>query len=186
MIDDALSPWKILSSEVKYDNPWILVREHQVVNPSGNEGIYGVVEFKNKAIAIIPLDDEGNTWIVGQFRFPMNTYEWEVPEGGSPMHERPEDTAARELLEETGLRANSFTLIGEFQLSNSTTNEVAFAYVARGISVGESDPDEDEVLRVRKIPFRELVELVMDGKIKDCLSVASILKLNALLNSGQL
>lgn len=186
MLDEFKSPWNIISSEIKYDNPWIRVREHQVINPSGNEGIYGVVEFKNKAIAIIPIDEHGNTWIVGQYRFPMNTYEWEIPEGGSPQNELPEVTAARELLEETGIEANTFILVGEFQLSNSTTNEIAYAYVARDLKVGENNPDADEVLQVKKLPFSTLVDLVMEGKIRDCLSVATILKVDYMLKSSLL
>lgn len=175
--NEAENPWKTLSQETKYDNKWIRVEEHQVLNPAGNPGIYGKVHFKNIAVAIIPLDEEDNTWIVGQYRYTLNSYEWEVPEGGCPETTSPLETAKRELLEETGLVSNDFELILEMQLSNSVTDEISYTYVARGVKFVGAQPEEDEVLQIKKLPFRELVNMVMQGKIRDGLSVASILKL---------
>src|ERR1700760_2874642 len=103
------NPWQITSSEEIYDNPWINVTEYQVINPSGNPGIYGKVHFKNRAIGIVPLDDEMNTYLVGQYRFVLGAYSWEIPEGGAPLGSDPLDTAKRELLEETGLKASKWT-----------------------------------------------------------------------------
>lgn len=178
------NPWQIKSSRLAYDNSWISVTEHEVIKPNGADGIYGVVKFKNKAIAILPLDEDYNTWIVGQYRFPTNTYEWEVPEGGSPEGESPEETACRELFEETGLLAEEFIPVHEFQLSNSTTTEIGFAFVARDLTLREAEPDDDEVLQVRKIPFADLLEMVMRGEIRDCLSVATILKVHLMIEKG--
>lgn len=175
------NPWTTKSSEVKYENPWIKVTESQVLNPAGNPGIYGVVHFKNRAIAIIPLDENNNTWIVGQYRYTLNTYEWEVPEGGCPEGENPLEAAKRELEEEVGLHASDWEQIMEIQLSNSVSDEIGYTYIARDLKEVGSSPEETEQLKVRKLPFEELVEMVMRGEIKDGMSVASVLKVKFLL-----
>ncbi|MFN8292893.1 MAG: NUDIX hydrolase [Chitinophagales bacterium] len=177
----AENPWKTLAEEVKYENKWIKVEEHQVLNPAGNPGIYGKVHFKNIAVAIIPLDDSNNTWIVGQYRYTLHSYEWEIPEGGCPENTLPLETAKRELLEETGLVAEHYEMILEMQLSNSVSDEISYTYVARGLKFVGEQPEEDEVLHIKKLPLSELVQKVMNGEIRDALSVASILKLNAIL-----
>jgi len=185
-INEESNPWQTLASEEKYNNPWIRVIENKVINPAGNEGIYGVVHFKNIAIAIIPLDINYNTWIVGQYRYSLNSYEWEVPEGGCPEGTLPLDSAKRELHEEVGLEADHYEMILELQLSNSTTNEISYTYVAKGLSyIGES-PEEDEKLAIRKFPFQEVYEMVMKGEIRDGLSVASILKAKFLIDNRKI
>lgn len=176
----AENPWTTLSQEVKYENKWIRVEEHQVLNPAGNPGIYGKVHYKNIAVAIIPLDEENNTWIVGQYRYTLHSYEWEIPEGGCPEGINPLEGAKRELLEEVGLVADSYEMILEMQLSNSVSDEISYTYVARGLKFVGEQPEEDEVLNVKKLPFKNLVQMVMNGEIRDALSVASILKLNAM------
>lgn len=178
------NPFKKIHSKVMYDNPWIKVREDEVIQPTGNKGIYGVVEFKKVAVAILPLDEENNTWIVGQYRYPHDTYEWEIPEGGSECNEDPLITAQRELLEETGLIANQYEKILDMQLSNSTTNEVSVSFIARGIRVVENNPEDTEVLQIKKIPFKQLVEMVYNNEIKDALSIATVLKANLILNKN--
>lgn len=165
-----------------YDNPWISLKEFSVINPSGGEGIYGKVFFKNKAVGILPLDEEGNTWLVGQYRFPVNTYSWEIPEGGGDLRVDPLLSAQRELLEETGLKAEKWDKILEMHLSNSVTDEIAVVYVARILSQYAPQPEETEQLVIRKIPFAQAFEMVMNGEITDAISVAAILKLNYLLD----
>lgn len=179
--NEAENPWKTLSTENKYENPWIRVDENKVLNPAGNPGIYGVVHFKNVAVAVIPLDEENNTWIVGQYRYTLNSYEWEVPEGGCPEGTSPLETAKRELHEEVGLQAEQYEMILEMQLSNSVSDEISYTYLARGLKFIGEKPEEDEVLNIRKLPFAELVEMVMRGEIRDALSIASILKAKAVL-----
>lgn len=183
---DLKNPWKTLSTEVKYENPWIRVTESSVINPSGNPGIYGVVHFKNRAIAVIPLDEDNHTWIVGQYRYTLNTYEWEVPEGGCPEGEDLLSGAKRELEEEVGLQAQEWKLILETQLSNSVSDEIGYTYIARRLSYVGSSPEETELLHVRKLPFDELVEMVFRGEIRDGLSVASILKVKLMLERGEI
>ncbi len=180
------NPWKKLSTAVHYENNWIRVNEDQVITPAGKPGIYGVVHFKNRAIAIVPLDEDYNTWIVGQYRYSPASYEWEVPEGGCPDGEEPVETARRELLEEAGIRAERFDLILEMQLSNSATDERSYTFVARGLTLAETDHEETEIIRVRKLPFEQLFQMTMRGEIRDSLSVASILKTKFLIGEGKL
>ena len=169
--------WKTLSSKKVYDNPWIEVKEDQIINPSGNPGIYGKVSFKNRAVAIIPLDKDRHTWIVGQHRYTLDEYSWELPMGGVPFDEDPLIGAKRELLEETGIQANQWRLLLKMHTSNSVTDELAFTYIAEDLTIGTPQFDETEDIQIKKIALVELVDLVMEGKITDGLSVGSILKL---------
>ena len=170
------NPWKILAEKEVYDNPWISLTEYDVINPSGGKGIYGKVHFKNLAIGILPIDEAGNIWLVGQYRFPTNLYSWELPEGGGPHEDNPLDSAKRELLEETGLKAESWEKLLEMHLSNSVTDEKAIVYVARNLSQHNAEPEETEDLRVQKIPFETVFQKVMAGEITDSITVAAILK----------
>lgn len=174
------NPWQTLSKQNRYESNWIRTEEHEVLNPAGKPGVYSVTHFKNIAVAVIPLDENNNTWIVGQYRYPVNSFEWEVCEGGCPVGTEPIETAKRELLEECGLIANNYELILQMQLSNSATDEISFTFLATGITVTKNSPEETEQLTIKKIPFDELYEMVMRGEIKDALSVASVLKVKAL------
>jgi ADP-ribose pyrophosphatase len=180
------NPWVTLKQTDIYQNNWIGVTEHEVINPSGGKGIYGVVHFKNLAIGILPLDEELNTWIVGQYRFPLQAYSWEIIEGGGPHGTDPVESAKRELLEETGLRATEWQEIQRMHLSNSVSDELSIIYIARGLSLGEAEPEETEQLTVRKIPFQAAFEMVMSGEITDSMSVAAILKTQILIQEGRL
>ena len=170
------NPWTTLERNEVYDNNWINVNEHQVLNPSGGPGIYGVVHFKNTAIGVLPLDEDNNTWLVGQYRYPMQAYSWEIPEGGGALGVDPLIGAKRELLEETGLVATDWTEIQRMYLSNSVSDEMAVIYVARGLTMTEAEPEETEQLIVKKLPFEEAYQMVMDGRITDSMSIAAILK----------
>lgn len=171
------NPWKKLNSEVKYDNPWICVEEHDVINPGGGESIYGKVSFKNKAIGIIPIDSEGNTWLVGQYRYTLSEYSWEIPEGGSPIGEDMLEGAQRELKEETGLTADTWEIIMRLHTSNSVTDEEAFIFLAKNLHPGENNLEETESdLKVLKLPLADAVQMVMEGEITDSMSVAGLLK----------
>lgn len=180
------NPWKTLESQLKYDNNWISVTEHQVINAGGNKGIYGTVHFKNLAIGIIPLDENNNTWLVGQYRYPLNQYSWEICEGGGKLDIPPLDAAKRELLEETGITAKQWNPLLEMHLSNSVSDELGIIYIAKELTFSAPQPDEEEVLQLKKVSFDEAFNMVMNGEITDSLSVAGILKTKILLDKGEL
>jgi ADP-ribose pyrophosphatase len=181
-----LNTWKTLSSELVYESPWIAVNKHQTINPAGNPAIYSVVNFKNKAIGVIPISKDGYTWLVGQWRYPLNQYSWEIPEGGGPLNEAPLQTAIRELKEETGIVAKKFEEIMQMHLSNSATDEHAFVFVATDLTFEEAEPEESEDLKVRKIHINDVFEMVMNGEITDGISVAAIFKVKYMLDKGLL
>jgi len=176
MDQPSKNPWQTISKRVIYDNPWIHVEEHAVINAAGNPGIYGVVEFKNYAIGILPIDAEGYTWLIGQHRYPFDAFTWEIPEGGGHIDQDPLDNAKRELAEEAGLIAGKWTLIQEIQVSNSVTNEIGFIYLAEDLSPTPPAPDEDEDLIIRKLHITEAYQMLDDGIIKDSLTVVALLK----------
>jgi len=180
------NPWQITSEQEVYDNPWINLTEYKVINPAGNPGIYGKVHFKNRAIGIVPLDADLNTYLVGQYRFTINQYSWEIPEGGGPLNEDPLDAAKRELMEETGLVAHNWTQIQTMYLSNSVTDEYCIIYAATGLEQHEAEPEDTEQLMVKKVPFDEVYRMVCDGKITDAVTVTAIMKVKLLLMEGSL
>jgi len=179
-----VSPWKTRDSRVVYDNPWIRVREDQVSTPAGTPGRYGVVSMKYLALGVVVLDEELHTWLVGQWRYTLNAWSWEIPEGGGAAHEDPLRAIQRELREETGLEADDWRMLMEVHTSNSVTDEAAKLYLARKPRlVGAPTPEDTEELRVRRIPFAEAVGMVDRGEITDALSVAGLLRVARLLNS---
>ncbi|WP_299704245.1 NUDIX hydrolase [uncultured Pontibacter sp.] len=185
IIDEKHNPWTTLSSKDIYQNPWIKVREDQVLNPRGGKGIYGVVSFKNKAIGIIPVDDEGYTYLVGQYRYALNEYSWEIPMGGGLIENDLLASAKRELQEETGFTAEKWTNIARLHTSNSVTDEEGFVFLAQELKAGETAFEETEELHIRKVHFEEAVRMVMDNQITDAISVAGILKAAILLQQDQ-
>jgi 8-oxo-dGTP pyrophosphatase MutT (NUDIX family) len=182
--DKQHNPWKTLKTDVKYDNPWIKVTESKTINANGGDGIYGVVHFKNIAIGIIPLDKDYNTWLVGQYRYPLNEYSWEICEGGGLLNEDVLSSAKRELMEELGIEAEDWQEIMKMHLSNSVSDEKGVIYIAKNLSYHQPEPEEGEVLQLKKLPFTEVFEMVMNGKITDTLSVAGILKTKLLIDQG--
>jgi ADP-ribose pyrophosphatase len=178
------NPWKTLKSEVKYDNPWIKITEHQTTDAAGGDGIYGVVHYKNIAIGIIPLDEDYNTWLVGQYRYPLKQYSWEICEGGGLHTNNILDSAKRELLEELGLKANYWEKIMDMHLSNSVSDEAGVIYIAKDLSYFDPEPEDCEVLQIKKLPLITVYDMVMSGEITDSLTVAGILKTKILIDKG--
>ncbi|NJC26336.1 NUDIX domain-containing protein [Neolewinella antarctica] len=179
------NPWTTKSTKTVYDNPWLGVDHSEVINPRGGEGIYGVVRFKNHAIGIVPIDDEGYTYLVGQFRYATNRYEWEIPEGGCPVGTDPLATAKRELKEETGLVATGWTLLLDFYTSNSVCDEYGIAYLAEGLSQEDAEPEETEDLKVKKLLISEAIAMTLDGRIKDAVSIMALQKVALLRTAGR-
>ena len=169
--------WKTLSSKVIYENPWMTVLEDRVENPGGGLNDYGYVHFRNRAVAIIPIDDAGNTRLVGQDRYTLGQYSWELPMGGAPFDEDPLDAAKRELKEETGLTAKQWTRIMHLHTSNSITDEEGLVYVAEQLREGETEFEEMEKLEIRCLPLTEAVSMAMNGEITDAISVAALFRM---------
>ncbi|WP_165232715.1 NUDIX domain-containing protein [Aquisphaera insulae] len=169
------NPWITVSQRTVYQNPWIRVREDQVLRPDGHPGIYGVVEFRNRAVGVLPVEEDGSIWLVGQHRYPLNRYSWEIPEGGCPESESPEETARRELKEETGITADSLEPIATSHLSNSVCDEIAYVFRATGLTHGESMPEGVEKLQVVRVPWARAWELLRRGEITDSMSVIALM-----------
>jgi 8-oxo-dGTP pyrophosphatase MutT (NUDIX family) len=174
LVDESVNPWKTITSKRTYENPWISVREDQVIDPSGNPGIYGVMSPKNLALGVLPIFDDGTTVLVGQYRYALDRYSWEMPEGGGKLGSDPAAAIARELAEETGYRAASWKLLHEMSLSNSVTDEWVMTWLAWDLTEGEAEPESTEDLSVWRLPFSELVELVLDGTVFDSMTVAAV------------
>jgi ADP-ribose pyrophosphatase len=170
------NPWKTLSSETRYDNNWITVTEHQVLTPAQSPGVYGTVHFKHLAVGIVPVDNQEYTWLVGQYRYPLKSYSWEIPEGGGNLLVPALETAKRELKEETGIEAAHWEQILEMHLSNSVSDERAIIFLATGLTEGTPCPDETEVLTLRKISLIDAIQMVQRSEITDAMSVAGLLK----------
>jgi 8-oxo-dGTP pyrophosphatase MutT (NUDIX family) len=175
-VDETKNPWKILSRASAYENAWIHVQHHEVINPTGGPGIYGTVHFKNHAIGVVPVDDAGNVILVGQYRFPMDAYSWEIPEGGGPESATILDSAQRELREECGVVAASWLEILGMDLSNSVTDERGTAFLAWDLTAVAAQPEETEQLQIVRVPFWQAVERAKRGEIRDSLSLAALLR----------
>ena len=168
------NPWRVTGEQKIYDNPWISVTEYAVINPSGGNGIYGKVHFKNRAIGIVPMDEKGHIWLVGQYRFVLNAFSWEIPEGGGILESDPLDAAKRELKEETGIVADSWEKILEIHLSNSVSDEFGIIYLATGLKQEEAEPEDTEQLHIQKVSLEDAFRMVLNHQITDSLSVAGI------------
>ncbi|MCB0790139.1 MAG: NUDIX hydrolase [Flavobacteriales bacterium] len=179
-------PWKTIRMERVYASPWIEVDHHDVIDPSGAPGTYGVVHFRNLAIGILPLDQEMNTWIIGQYRYPVRKYSWEIPEGGGDRNVAPLESAARELREEAGIVAKEWTELLRMDLSNSASDEEAIIYLARDLEFHAPEPDSNEELMVRKLSFDALYAMVDSGEITDSLTVAAVLKARLWILEGRI
>ena len=172
---DTSNPWTTLASRKIYENAWIAVREDQVIRPDGKPGIYGVVSFRHSAVGVLPVDGEGRIWLVGQYRYPVKAYSWEIPEGGGTHGESPEETARRELREETGLLADHLQPISIAHLSNSVSDEVAHIFRATGLRSGPSAPEGNERIDVRLFTWQETWRMLQRNEITDSMSVIAIL-----------
>jgi 8-oxo-dGTP pyrophosphatase MutT (NUDIX family) len=167
-------PWTRHSRRVAYENPWITIWHDEVTRPDGAPGIYGVVHFANLAVGILVLDEADRVLLVGQHRYALDAYSWEIPEGGVPPDEDPLEGARRELREETGLEAAEWRELGRIHLSNSLSDEAGVFYLATGLTDGTASPDGTEELEVHRVPFDEALAMTRDGRITDVLSMVAI------------
>lgn len=182
------APWTRGPARPKYENLWISVTEFDATAPTGKPALYGLVSYQNLAIAILPLFDDGTTVLVGQHRFPLGNYSWEIPEGGGPLSDDPLESAKRELAEETGLQAAEWREVLQAELSNSVSDERAVGFLALGLSPtadAHHADDTEDLARVR-VPFREALDAAMAGHLKDVLTVAMLLKAYHMAHEGLL
>ena len=180
------TPWQTVTRDTVFENPWLRVERSDTIAPTGNPAEYGVVRFKNRAIAVFPLHDDGTVPLVGQMRYAFDAYSWELPEGGAPLDEDPLDGARRELREETGLEATNWRQILDFDLSNSVTDEVAVCFLATGLSQHQTAPDDTERFEYRTVPFSQLLKAVINGQVRDSLTVVCTLRVYHMAVSGEL
>ncbi len=176
------NPWTTVSVRKVYGNPWLELWEERCLDPLGNPALYGKISFRNKAVGIIPLDGDGDghTWLVGQYRYCLNQYSWEIPMGGSPHATPVLDSAQRELREETGLSARRWEQLLFVHISNSVTDEEGYVFTAEDLTEGEPEFESTEKIEVRRLPVREAVRMAMSGEITDALSMLGLLKLAAI------
>jgi 8-oxo-dGTP pyrophosphatase MutT (NUDIX family) len=180
-------PWKAGVERVAFESGWITVTEQTAIAPTGKPSPYGLVRFKNLAVAVLPIHDDGTIVLVGQHRFPLGDYTWELPEGGAPLAEDPLDGAKRELAEETGLAAAEWREVMRVQLSNSVTDERMIGYLALGLSeAGAREADETEAITLARVPFREALDAAMAGYLPDMLTVAMLLRGYHMAKEGSL
>lgn len=169
-----------------HDNPWFSLDHYRAIAPTGRPANYYLQSYKNLAVGMLPLHDDGTVTLVGQWRFPFTAYSWEIPEGGSPHGEEPLEGARRELREEGLLEAAEWRQILTLHLSNSTSDEMCLGYLATGLTPAEGEPDETESLTVARVPFRELLKAVVTGRIQDAITVAMVLRVHHMAVSGEL
>ncbi|MCG8440491.1 MAG: NUDIX hydrolase [Caulobacterales bacterium] len=184
--EEESSPWRVVSARTAFENPWLKLIDHEVLTPTGAAGRYGVVSFKNIAIGVLPLHPDGTVTLVGQYRFALGAYSWELPEGGGDLSAPPLESAKRELKEETGLTARTWREFMRFNTSNSVTDELAVCFIATDLTDGEPEPDEDEILRVERRPFAETLDRVTSGEIMDSLTVAMMLRAHHMAVTGDI
>jgi 8-oxo-dGTP pyrophosphatase MutT (NUDIX family) len=171
---DHRNPWRRISRRVAYENSWLTLWHDDVVRPDGQPGIYGVVHFANRAIGVLAIDADDRVLLVGQHRYTLDAWSWEIPEGGGRLDEQPEDAARRELLEETGFSAGTLRELGRADLSNSVTDETAILFVATDLVSGVAQPEPTEELEVRWVPFDQALEMTLDGRITDAMSIIAL------------
>ena len=180
------TPWRDEGARTVFDNPWMTVTEHQATAPTGRPATYGKIHFKNLALAVLPLHEDGTVTLVGQHRFALMDYVWEIPEGGGALDRDPLESARRELREEAGLEAADWREVLRFQISNSLTDERGIGYVAMGFTEVDKAPDDTEALALVRVPFREALDAVVNGWIQDAMSVAMLLRAHHMAREGEL
>jgi 8-oxo-dGTP pyrophosphatase MutT (NUDIX family) len=170
----AAGPWLRRSRRIAYENDWITIWHDEVTRPDGEPGVYGIVHFANLAVGVIAVDEDDRVLLVGQHRYALDEYSWEIPEGGVPPGESALEGARRELREETGVEASDWTELARSHLSNSVSDELAILYLARGLTTGVATPDGTEALDVRWLPFDDVLAMTLDGRITDALTVLAV------------
>lgn len=179
-------PWTVTREKRAFQNEWIALDIYDVIHPGGAEGTYTVMRPRRVAVGVLPIEPDGSVHLVGQWRFPLKRYSWEMPEGGAEPGEPPLDCARRELEEETGLTAGAFHKVLEMDMSNSLTDERAVIYLATELRPGNAQPEATEVLRHRRAHFQDVLARVIDDRIRDSMTVAAVLRAHHMAITGEL
>ena len=174
---EIVNPWKTLTSRDIYENEWIILQEDKVISPRGLKSLYARIKFKKRTVGIIALEEDKHLWLVGQYRYPIDRYSWEIPGGGASKNEDVLGAAKRELKEETGLTANKWHLILHMYTCNSITDEEVFIFLAKELLHGKMELEETERIILKKIPSQFALEMINHGLITDAVSIAGLLKL---------
>ena len=173
-------PYTVLDRRFLYDSPWIRIREDRFQHRRGAEGRYAVCGFVRTACGVLALDEQDRVVLVGQWRYPLEAYSWELPEGGGDVSESPFEAITRELAEEAGLTAQVWEPLAFFHPSNSSTEEEAFLFLATGLHPSEGhQAEDDEELLVHREPFQDCLRRVLSGELTDSLTVMALLALQA-------
>lgn len=183
--DETKDPWTRFAKTTVFENAWFSVETQDCLTPGGTPAIYGYVHFKNRAVGVIPLHDDGTITLVGQYRYPLEQYSWELPEGGCPEGREMITAAEMELSEETGLKAKTLTPFLEFHPSNSITDEWGMVFLAQGLSQGEAHPEDSEDLRLRRESLATILDEIESGKITDLITISAIYKLAYMTAMGK-
>lgn len=184
--EEDSDPWIVKGVSRPFENDWFFIEAHDVVRPDGADGHYGVIRVRRLAVGVLPIEADGNVHLVGQWRFPLGRYSWEMPEGGAEHGEDAQICAARELAEETGLIARDWVRVLDLDLSNSLSDEQGVVFIATELRQGAAQPEGTEVLKRRRAPFMEVVARVARGEIRDSLTVAAVLRAHHMAVTGQL
>jgi 8-oxo-dGTP pyrophosphatase MutT (NUDIX family) len=185
MSTGEVNPWRRISRRVAYENPWLEIFHDEVLRPDGQPGTYGVVHFLHRAIGVVPLDSADRVLLVGQYRYTMSRYSWEIPRGGGGLAELPQEAARRELLEETGYRGGHWRELCQAELSNSVTDELMILFVATGLEAGPASPEGTERLQLRWVPFDEVLAMIDRREIADAMTIMALQQLAVERAGGQ-
>ncbi len=173
---DPANPWRRTTRSTVYANAWIAVHHDEVVRPDGSPGIYGVVAFQSAAVGVVAIDDRGRVLLVGQWRYTLDRYSWEIPEGGVPLGASPLEGVQRELREETGYRGGTWRELLRFATSNSVTDEEGAIFVAEDLEPGPAEPDATEDLATAWVDLDEAIARIDSGEITDAISQVGLLR----------
>jgi 8-oxo-dGTP pyrophosphatase MutT (NUDIX family) len=179
------NPWKTHGSQPIYATPWFSVRRDEVTRPDGAPGVYSVVHAERVAVGVVPLWDDGSVTLVGQWRYPLEQYSWEIPEGGGELDADPIVAARAELLEEAGIEARTWIPLGRCHTSNCFSDEVGHIFLARDLVQGTPSPGGDEEIAVRRVPAAEAIAMAADGRITDALSIVALFRFARWLEDGR-
>jgi 8-oxo-dGTP pyrophosphatase MutT (NUDIX family) len=183
---EARDPWTRFKQKRLFENAWFTLESQDCLTPGGSPATYSWMHFKNRAVGVIPLHDDGTITLVGQYRYPLEQYSWELPEGGCPEGRTLIDAARMELSEETGLTAKTMEPFLKFHTSNSITDEYGELFLARGLTQGEAHPEDSEELRIRRVSLEALLDEIESGKITDAITIMGAQKLALMKMRGKL